>query len=83
MTKLYCRSVLQTRTNQKIIIVNEISTEESESEFFHKNINKERYAKNEAENEEPTVTDDPVVKEPIYFNIFERGKNLLNHIDAK
>ena len=28
------------------------------------------------------VTDDPVVKEPIYFNIFECGKNILNQIDA-
>ena len=39
-------------------------------------------AKNEAEHEEPMVTDDPVVKYTIYFNIFECGKNILNKLDA-
>ena len=28
------------------------------------------------------VTDNPVVKEPIYFNLFECGKNISNIIDA-
>ena len=28
------------------------------------------------------VTDDPVVKDTIYFNIFECGKNILNKLDA-
>ena len=66
----------------KIIIAGEISTEESESECSHKSINKEKDAKNEEDNEEPTVTDNPVVKEPGYFNIFACGNNLLNKIDA-
>ena len=50
------------RDASKIIILDEISTEESESECVHKNINKQKDAKNEAEYEEPTVTHDPVVK---------------------
>ena len=58
------------KEESKSIIVDESSTEESESECFHKIVNKEKYAKNKAEHEEPTVTDDPVVKEPSYFNIF-------------
>ena len=36
----------------KRIIVDEISTEESESERSHKSVNKEKYAKNKADNEE-------------------------------
>ena len=58
----------------KIIIIDESSTEEIKSECVHKNINKEKDAKNESEHEENTVTDDAVVKGPICFNIFECGK---------
>ena len=69
--------------NYKIIIVDGSSTEESKSECYHKNINKEKYANNEADHEEPTYTNySRVIKEPIYFNIFECGKNILNRIDA-
>ena len=40
-------------------------------------------AKNEAYHEEPTVTHDPIFfKEPIYFNIFKCGKNILNMFDS-
>ena len=56
--------------------------EESESECAHQSVNKEKYANNEAEYEEPTVTDDPVVKETRYFNIFECTRNILNNIEA-
>ena len=57
--------------------------EESESECVYKRINKEKYARNEKNHEESTVTDDPIVfKESIYFNIFECGNNLLNMLDA-
>ena len=45
-------------------------------------MNKEKYANNEADHEEPMVTDIPVVKDPGYFNIFECGKNTLNKIDG-
>ena len=41
-----------------------------------------KYANNESDHEEPTVTNYPVVKEPSYFNIFEYGKNILNKFDA-
>ena len=55
----------------KIIILEESSTEESESVCSHENINREKDTKNDSENEEPTVTYYPiVVKELIYFNIF-------------
>ena len=62
----------------------EISTEESESESFHKSINnkKEKYAIDETKHEEPSVTDNPVINELIYFNLFECGKNILNRLDA-
>ena len=39
-----------------------MSVEESESECVHKNINKQKDAKNEANYEEPTVTHDSVFK---------------------
>ena len=51
---------------------------EDESECFHKNINKQKDAKNEAEYEESSVTDEF----PSYFNILECGKNILNIIDV-
>ena len=38
--------------------------------------------KNVAEYEEPSVMHDLVFKEPIYFNILECGKNILNQLDA-
>ena len=44
--------------------------EESESECVHKNTNKEKDAKNEADYDEPLVTYDPVDKDTSYFNIF-------------
>ena len=67
----------------KSIITDESSIDESESKCVHKDINKEKEAKNEAEDEEPMVPDDTiVVKDPIYYNIFECGKNLLDMLDA-
>ena len=67
----------------KSIIDDEIYTEESESECVHKNVSIEKDANNEAEYEEPMVTFDPIVfKEPIYFNIFKCGKNILNRLDT-
>ena len=63
---------------------NESYTEESESESVHKIIstNKEKYAIYETEHEEPSVTYNPVINEPIYFNIVECGKHILNKLDA-
>ena len=55
---------------------------ESRPESFHKIINKEKYSIYEIEHEEPLVTDNPVIKEPSYFKLFECGKNLLNRLDA-
>ena len=55
----------------KGIIVDESSTEDSELEYVHKNVNKEKDANNEAEYEESSVTDEV----PIYFNIFKCGKD--------
>ena len=54
--------------------------EESESECVHKSANKEKYTNNESDYEETLVTDNKVVKEPIYFNIFKCGNNILNNI---
>ena len=66
------------------IIVDESSTEDSESESVHKSINKnkEKYAIDETEYEESSVTDNPVINEPRYFNLFKCGKNIVNRLDA-
>ena len=66
----------------KIIIVDESSTEEIESECVHKSVNRGKYANNDAKHEEPTITDDSVAKDPIYFNIFECLSNILNKLDT-
>ena len=66
----------------KSINADESSTEDIESECVHKSVHKEKYAKNEAEHEKNLVTDNPVIKEPSYFNILKFGKNLLNKLDA-
>ena len=66
----------------KIIIFDESSMEESGSERGQKNVKKEKDAKNEVYNERTLVNDNPVVKKPRYFNIFECGRNLLNKLDA-
>ena len=58
-------------------IVNECFTEEDKSECVHKNINKQKDVNIEAEYEKYSVTDEV----PIYFNIFECGRNLFNKID--
>ena len=56
--------------------------EEIRPESVYKSINREKYAIDETENEEPLGTDNTVVKEPRYFNIFECGKKILNRLDA-
>ena len=62
----------------KGVIVNECYTQEDESEYFHKNINKQKDARNEVEYKESPITDEG----PIYFTIFECGGNLLNRRDV-
>ena len=82
--KTYRKSILRTGGKSKSVIVDERSTEESESESVHKSINtnKEKYAIDETEHEEPLVKDNPVIDEPIYFNLFKCGNNILNKLDA-
>ena len=65
----------------KIVIVDESSTEESESEIVHKIINEEKNAIDETKHEETSVIDNPFVKEVRYFNLFKCGKNILNRFD--
>ena len=54
------------------VIVHESSIEDSRSESVHKSINtsKEKYSIDETDDEEPSVTYNPVINEPSYFNIF-------------
>ena len=54
------------------IIVNESSTEKRESKLFHKIINTNEVIDeiDETEDEEPSVIDNLVINEPIYFNLF-------------
>ena len=58
----------------KGIIVNEFSTEEDEPECV---LNKQRDTKNDTEYEEYSVTYDV----PIYFNVLECGRKILNILD--
>ena len=39
-------------------------------------------ANNEKNYEQPFVTDNSVINAPIYFKLFECGKNFLKNIDA-
>ena len=61
------------KSKSESVIVDEIYTEESESETVHKNINtnKENDAINETEYEETLVTDNQVINDQIYFNLFK------------
>ena len=62
----------------KSIIVDKCSTKEDESEYVHKNINKQKDANNEVEYEEYSVT----YEVQNYFNIFECVRNILNRLDV-
>ena len=72
------------KSESESVIVNENYMVESESESVHKSINtnKEKDAIDETDHEEPSVTDNPFINEPIYFNLFECVKNILNRLDA-
>ena len=69
---------------RKSYLVNECSTEKSESKILHKstNTNKVKDAIDETKDKETLVTDNPVTNELIYFNLFECGKKFLNNINA-
>ena len=57
--------------------------EERKSKSVHKSINKNfKKSIDETEYEEPLVTDNPVIDEPSYFNIFGCGKKLLNKLNT-
>ena len=43
---------------------------------------RKKFAIDKTYHKEPLVTDNPVIKEPSYFNLFESGGNLLNRIDV-
>ena len=66
------------------IIVEKYSTGGSELESIHKSINTNegKYTIDGTKDEEPLVTDNPVVNEPIYFKLFKCGIKFLKHIDA-
>ena len=68
--------------SEKIIVQN-VSTEERELESVHKSINtnEEKYEIYKTEDEEPFITDNPVIKYLRYFYLFDCGKNILNRID--
>ena len=66
------------------VIVDESSTEGSESESAQKSINtnEEKYVIYEIEHEEHLITDNLVIKETRYLNLFKCGKNLFNRLDS-
>ena len=57
----------------EIIIVDESITEENELESVHKSIitNNEKYKFDKTEHEESLLTNNPVINELRYFNLFE------------
>ena len=72
------------KSEKERVIVNESSTDESESKIVHKgiNTNKVKYEIDETEDEEPLVTDNQDINEPSYFNLFQCGKKILKNLDS-
>ena len=70
-------------SESEIVIFNESYMEESESKSVHKSINTNELkdAIDETDDEEPSVTDNPVINDPGYLNLFNCGKNVLNNLD--
>ena len=66
------------KDESKGIIVDAYSTKGGRIRMRSQKINKQKNAKNKAEYEEHSVTDEV----PSYFNIFECGRNILNIIDV-
>ena len=66
------------KDESKSIIVDKCSSKDKESDCVHKNLNKQKGAKNKSEYEESSDTNE-VSK---YFNKFECGKNLMNRLDV-
>ena len=71
-------------SESKNVIFNACSSDKIESKIFHISVNtgKLRYATNETNDEEDSVTDHSVINAPIYFKIFRCGKKFLKNIDA-
>ena len=55
---------------------------ESKSVHISVNTSEVKYAMNETKDEEPSITDNPVINVPRYFKLFGCGKHFLNKIDA-
>ena len=70
------------RDKSKVIIIDKSSIEESESKCVHKNINKEKYANNEAEYEEPSVNIGSFVKGNSMPDVSVSGV-LCTHVPSK
>ena len=72
------------KSESKSVIVNESSTEESGSEIVHQSINtnKEKYTIDETEHDEPLVTDNLVINDMSYLNLFECNREIFYMIDA-
>ena len=72
------------KSESKGIIFNAGSLEKSESESVHIRVNtiKVKDAVNETKDEEPPVTDNPVINDPSYFKLFKWYKSSMKNIDA-
>ena len=72
------------RANQIFFSSMEVQRRRENKKSIHKSINtnKVKYAIDETEAEEPSVTDNPVTNEPSYFSLFECGNFFLNKLDA-
>ena len=64
--------------NQKVSSSTNVLRRKTNHNAFTKYINKQKYAKNEAEYEESSVTNEV----PSYFNVFKCGRKILNIIDV-
>ena len=72
------------KSESQSVIVNGNSIEESKSERVHKSINtnKEKYAIDETKYEEHLVTENLVINDLIYFNLFKCGKTFPDNVYA-
>ena len=72
------------RANQKALSLMKFLRRKKINKAFTKESTqtKKNIQYDEIEHEEPLVTDNPVINGPIYFNLFECGKNILSRLDS-
>ena len=77
-TKTYRKYVLRKRVNNNALSLMKVLWSRVNQNVFTKaSTQTKKFSIDETEDEGPSVTDAPVIKEPRYFNLFECGKQYL------